>query len=611
MNIKIKKSALQNVLLNLLNEADAPPPAQSTAPAPEAPELDNAGLIAKKAAELSAGPSGSIVSGNRTFVKQDNKFFIKDIQVSTEELLALVNDETRVRLEKEIKQGAKSIGVRGDEFIQAVSRGASFESQSKGTWRDLAEIPVDTVAEFILRNDGEMSSNAPYVTGEVTATAGKHLVYRTTELMIVIPEDAKDVYIMSTQNDLNDPLGSAAQLLKSVGIIDEWSPNPIRFYELVGTGPEAGKDFALQIDEKLDLGNFNKALKGIRTGAGKFFDFLNPFEKANIEVNFKFTKFGPALVRANVFGGKGGRVQAGGLTDKDLQRLADTDYFRYETLGSPAVAEYKFKTARGAPPDPRDAKPKSDKQTYNAEQVKITIAADGAADAPDGAPNSMVRDYGFGRALWIYLKGFLEGKSAAPVEAAPTPPTESAAPVTAGGQTVDAFIAKNAGKEVCPGAAYFAHNSAVLDAAGTAYVTNLNAAIATAARGLSDSKETKLAITLVGTADPSGVKEYNTQLAEKRVDAVDTVVRDVDSLKQFFGEDPWPDDWAKYAHPASESASLRFVKAYWGFPNPDALKASISDFAKNNSISGTITEVKNQVTEAQLRAYIRRMLLNE
>ena len=608
MNIKIKKSALQNALLNLLNEADVPAVQQPSAPAE--PELDNAGLIAKKAAELSAGTSDPIVSGNRTFVKQDNKFFIKDIQVSTEELLALVNDETRVRLEKEIKQGAKSIGVRGDEFIQAVSRGASFVSQGTGTWRDLAEIPVDTVAEFILRNEGEMSREAPYVTGEVTATAGKHLVYRTTELMIVIPADAKDVYIMSTQNDLNDPLGSAKQLLTSVGIIDEWSPNPIRFYELVGTGPEAGKDFALQIDEKLDLGNFNKALKGIRTGAGKFFDFLNPFEKANIEVNFKFTKFGPALVRADVFGGKGGRVQAGGLTDKDLQRLADTDYFRYETLGSPAAAEYKFKTGQSAPPDPRDAKP-AGRRAYNAEQGKITIAADGAADAPDGAPNSMVRDYGFGRALWIYLKGFLEGKRTAPVEAAPTPPpVVTSAPVTAGRQTVAEFLEKNMGKEVCPGAAYFDFNSET-PKSGDAYVATLNAAIGAEIDKLEMGEKQVITITLVGTADPSGGKAYNSSLAMKRINAIDGKINKAASFKQSFGEDPWPAEWVEYAYPNPTSASLRFVKAYWGEPTKDSLKAAIIEFAKKNSISGTITEAKNQVTEAQLRAYIRRMLLNE
>lgn len=610
MNIKIKKSALQNVLLNLLNEAEAPavpPVTQPATSAPPAPELDSAGLIAKKAAELSAGTSGSIVSGNRTFVKQDNKFFIKDIQVSTEELLALVNDETRVRLEKEIKQGAQSIGVRGDEFIQPVSRGASFESQGKGSWVDLAEIPVDTVAEFILRNEGGMSREAPFVTGEVTATAGKHLVYRTTELMIVIPEGAKDVYIMSTQNDPNDPLGSALQLLKSTNVLAEWRANPIRFYELVGTGPEAGKDFALQIDEKFKLGNFNKALKGIRTGAGKFFDFLNPFEGSNIEVNFKFTELGPALVRADVFGGKGGRVQAGGLTDKDLQRLADTDYFRYETLGGTVAAEYKFKDRQGAPPDPRDAKPKSGKLSYSAETDKITIAPDGAGD---GSPNSMIIDYGFGRALWIFLKGFLEGKSAAPVDAAPaTTPVETFAPATAAGKTVEDFIKENAGKEVCPGAAYFDFNS-VVPKSGDTYVATLNAAIDAAIKTLA-SVSGPLPVTFVGTADPAGGTQYNTTLAEKRIDAVTVKASDkIGSFSQEFGEDPWPASWAKYVKDVPGASALRFVKAYWGQPTEAALKASIIDFAKDNS-DVKITEAKNQVSEAQLRAYIRRMLLNE
>jgi hypothetical protein len=491
-----------------------------------------------------------------------------------------------------------------------VSRGASFESQGKGTWRDLAEIPVDTVAEFILRNDGEMSSNAPYVTGEVTETAGKHLVYRTTELMIVIPKGAKDVYIMSTQNDPNDPLGSALQLLKSTNVLAEWRANPIRFYELVGTGPEAGKDFALQIDEKFKLGNFNKALKGIRTGAGKFFDFINPFEGSNIEVNFKFTEFGPALVRADVFGGKGGRVQAGGLTDKDLKRLADTDYFRYETLGGTNDTDYKFKKRFSAPPDPIDAKPKTgSSKNYAAEGTQLDIDADGRTRAysDQGLP-SMTSDYGFGRALWIFLKGFLEGKSAAPVDVVQSAEQTTQAPAAAG-QTVAEFIKQNEGQEVCPGAAYFDFNEDA-SKSDAEYVGALNAAIDKASIGLSDVSKNKLAITLVATADSSGTEKYNKTLANKRNTSITSKIKNAEVYRRSLGEDLWPADWVEYAHPAPESASLRFVKAYWGEPADDALKAAIIKFATDNS-GGKITESKNQVAEARLRAYIRRMLLNE
>lgn len=523
MNVKVSRSALENTI-KLLMEADPTGLAQE----PEG-ELDNAAKIARKVKELEDSKTPTLSVGDRTFIKQGKKFFIKDIQISTEDLLNLVKDDVRERLQKEIDKGEQSIGIRGDEFIEPVARGASFSSEGRGTWVDLAEVPVDIVAEYILRAEGDIADTAAYVSGEVTESAGKHLVYRTTELSIVIPEGSKDVYIMSTQNDPNDPLGSALQLLKSANILAEWRANPIRFYELVGKGPEPGRNFAFQIDEKMKLGGFNKALKSIRTTAGKFFDFLNPFEGANIEVNFKFTEFGPALVRANVFGGTGFRIQAGGLTDTDLARLSGTDYFRFESLDRPVDAEYNFRAGMEAPIEPSDIRNKAG-NPYFKEAGKIKVDNVGVAVNPeeDGSPkqNTLTFDYGFGRALWIYLKGYLEEKKA-PVEEPPEPVVTVSAPEPADPL---ASVKPLLDKPIIDGAVYFKFNKSGAgdyEEEPAAYINSVNSRFAELYNTIpqnyweSDAGNDKaLAVMYVGSADPKGGSDANIALAKARAETI-------------------------------------------------------------------------------------------
>ena len=588
MTLRVSRSLLEAALLNMMNEEDpaSAAPAGATPVNPPLPDpqdevqLDNAGLIAKKVEELKANKAAQISAGGRTFMRQGGKFFIKDIQITTQDLLGLLSDEAKTRVEEEIKKGAQSIGVRGDEFIDPVARGASFSSEGRGLWVDLSEVPIDVVAEYVLRDSGDIPDGAAYVTGEITETAGKHLVYRTNELAVVIPEGAKDVYIMSTQNDPNDPLGSALQLLKSVNILAEWRANPIRFYELVGTGPEVGKSFALQIDEKMKLGNFNKALKSIRTGAGKFFDFLNPFEGANIEVNFKFTELGPALVRPEVFGGKGGRIQAGGLTDKDLARLADTDYFRYENLDSPVDVEYKFKAGKVGIVDPPGAKPKnSGAETYSPERDGINITSDGTTGGQ--SPNSMIGDYGFGRALWIYLKGYLEAKESAPPVETPAPvtpmPTPAADPNKPWNDEAEKLASADL-PEVGPGAVYYVFDKAeqqVQDPAS--YVGKVVSVFEKLAVLLPSGSDPTLPIAdlkkigfyFASTADMKGETDYNTRLAGSRADAFAAMIekdRNATALVKIkpyiefhiinMGEKPWE------AHPEWENSKIKDVNRY-------------------------------------------------
>jgi hypothetical protein len=647
MTLRVSRSLLEAALLNMMNEEDSPSaeapenPAPPAAPTTPEVQLDNAGLIAKKVEELKANKAAQISAGGRTFMRQGGKFFIKDIQITTQDLLGLLSDEAKTRVEEEIKKGAQSIGVRGDEFIDPVARGASFSSEGRGLWVDLAEVPIDVVAEYVLRDSGDIPDGAAYVTGEITETAGKHLVYRTNELAVVIPEGSKDVYIMSTQNDPNDPLGSALQLLKSVNILAEWRANPIRFYELVGTGPEVGKSFALQIDEKMKLGNFNKALKSIRTGAGKFFDFLNPFEGANIEVNFKFTELGPALVRTEVFGGKGGRIQAGGLTDKDLARLADTDYFRYEDLDTPVDTEYKLK--KPAPPDPSDADPPGNPPTYSPERESIDISSDGSTGS--ATPNTMIGVYGFGRALWIYLKGYLEAKETAPPVETPAPvtpvPTPAADPNKPWNDEAEK-LADPKYPEVGTGAVYYQFDTdEQYRQEPASYIGTITALLqklagllpADANPAAPNPKLKKIGFYVASTADTLGEEEYNDKLAKTRETAFTTALKSdsnaVEAITKItpyiefypvnLGESPWKGhekDWGTDIKKNEKRYPLRLSKVFTGphENNEQAAKDAISPklvtlvTPKMEEIRSELN-LKESIDLDPLRRQIRKILL--
>ena len=641
MNVRIKKSALQNVLLNLLNEADAPatpPPEQAAAPAPAEDFEKRAGKeFSEKVRELQQMKTGDIFAvGDRKFKKKAGSFYLSGAQegLETEKLLSFVKPEFRKeigkKLAKDAKEGTGAAGVTimGNQFIDSTERSATFKlggtEGGSTVWEDMSGIPVQVIAQYYFQTEKGVefgSDQAGALAADVLGgTGANQLVYRSDELMIVIDPATSNMHIMSADFNGNDPLMAMKTLLTQIKLNDKVGDDPndksqgSNEYPGIRAGYNAylkpdgtGEKYSVPL-RNFDLGALRKAIGSVRTIFSKFVDLFNTDD---IEMNFVFSPWGPSMTRSKVFGSDAFEGGTGAMTSRAINRLRDTGLFNEEALPRAGIGTYGVRTDDRQDlvtlmPDttatPVTVTPVDGRTGVSVAGLSTSFGVKFTDDVKDTYDDTL------GDAYLLYMNGAMS--VSLPKDSAPTsPPAETSAPVTAGGQTVADFIKKNTGKEVCTGAVYFDFNSAT-PKSGDTYVTTLNTAIGAASAGLSDAKENKLAITLVGTADPSGGAAYNSTLAAKRINAIDNMVKDADSLNQSFGEDPWPAGWAKYANPNPASAALRFVKAYWGFPNPDALKASIVDFAKESS-KGAITEAKNQITETQLRAYIRRMLLNE
>ena len=163
MNIKIKKSALQNVLLNLLNEADVPavPSPEQPAEAAEDPEKRAGKEFSEKVRELQQMKTGDVFAvGDRKFKKKAGSFYLAGAQegLETEKLLSFVKPEFQKeigkKLAKDAKEGTGAAGVTimGNQFIDSTERSATFKlggtEGGSTVWEDMSGIPVQVIAQY-------------------------------------------------------------------------------------------------------------------------------------------------------------------------------------------------------------------------------------------------------------------------------------------------------------------------------------------------------------------------------------------------------------------------------------------------------------------------------
>jgi hypothetical protein len=346
MSVKIPRHLLEKAIRQALREQEA-------AAAP--PELSNEEKFKKQLAQLNASREGDTITGqDKKFVKRGGDWYLADVQQSEESLLSLVKDEFVEDLQKKIKRGATSITIKGNQFIGGgTQKSATFTKLGTGVWEDQSPVPPQIVAQYIV-----LPTEAPEFEADVSGVGGeKQWVYKQDELMIVLTNQS--LLVMATSGNQDDPLGATYNVLEKTGILSNFMDvgnarkgflgvgGPVGNYEkfarsresllkFLRTGDQPGEFYNVPL-ANLNMGDMTTAIGKARTLGAKIFDL---FTADNIKMNFTMTKFGPALERSLVMGGRKGEGGSGGISDKDVRALIETGLFREEALPNAGGGRY-------------------------------------------------------------------------------------------------------------------------------------------------------------------------------------------------------------------------------------------------------------------------------
>jgi len=637
MKVRVPYKILESVLRPLM-EADA---------VPEQKSLEQ--QFKDKVDVLNAMKDGSPFStADAKFEKRSGSWYMVSAGgrtgIDTETLLSLVRsdqvDDVRAKIEADKKSGGTTgITIQGSQFEPATTTSATFQLDN-GYWKDMTPVPVEILAQydFQMRQGVDASETAVYasvhgVTGQGPFTYTRdEIVYLITKegALYILAEGNKDNTLEATRNLITkvDPVGRIASTGRS-GIFKEKSDNAkllsmletLRKY-LPDESGESRNRFDVAIKDLKGLGELQKAIADQRTLVGKFVDLFGVNE---IEMTFVMSQWGPALMRAQVFGGRGTRGGAGGLTSSDITGLMSTGLFVESSPADANVSTYVPNVSNrqrlirsGSKASPISVTP----------QIPSGVKVDGVSgllNALQEDPKLSYKD-SFADAYFLYSNGVLTHEGASTGEEA-EPSTEAPAPAPAPeptpppGDTLDDFLRKNKNKEVVPGAAYFKFDKFNLGETDT-YVDAVTKALNEVQSKYNITTENTTQIfTIVGCTDPVGTVSYNKELATKRAEELLTKITPkmsglVTGDFAVPGESPWVGmQIAKEKNtPANDPQRelLRFAKVYWGKVTEDEATKLAKDFALKTAEekSVTLNERKSSLAESQLRAHIRRILLN-
>ncbi len=584
-----------SLLKKLLFEADEAAPA----PAAEQPQQTDDEKFKKQVAELNSAAEGATITGqDKKFVKKGSDWYIADVQLSADDLLSLIRDEMKDSVKKTLDKAPNSITIKGDQFIGGgTQKAATFVSLGNGVWEDQTPVPMQILAQYIVLPE----STAPFEADISGPGGAKPLVYKQDELMIVI--DRNDMFVMSTSGNQNDPLGATYNFLEKTGMLTNFTDVGAARKGFLGTGGKTSDiekklktletlskllktdgDFIDVPMSKLNLGDLTKAIGKSRTLTGKIGDV---FTGANIKMNFTFSRFGPALQRSFVVGGRKGKGGGGALSSADIETIKATQLFREEDLPRAGQGDYvvtiKNKNLIAA--------------TDNKADGTLTVSDQGVVNC---APElTFIEALGSGKvttfadAFFIYLYGLANLKAAAPAPAAPAEP-----PTVQTGKTPSTPADGDAVGGSESGAAFFKFDkSDLLDDVDKSenYIKMVREELQnTGAKS----------VTVIGTADVKGADPYNLSLSRKRaefiVSKLKTDFKDTTFNTLGVGEVPYAED-----QNANEKTRTfqRYAKVYYGNLAQDAAEKLASKFTLK--IAGSVTE---SAALQEIRLQIRKLL---
>jgi len=639
MSVKIPRRLLESVIRQSLREQDEVPAGT------EAPQqaLSNEEKFKKQLAMLNAAKEEAVVTGqDRKFVKRGGDWYLADVQLSEESLLGLVKDEFIEDLQKKIKRGATSITVRGDQFIGGgTQKSATFVKKGTGVWEDQSPVPPQIVAQYIALPD-----ESPEFEADVSGVGGeKQWVYKQEELMVVITEQR--LLVMATSGNQDDPLGATANMLEKTGILsnfkdvgkprtgplglggpkgdfEKFANSRETLLKFLKVGDQPGEFYNVPL-ANLNMGDLTKAIGKARTLGAKVFDL---FTADNIKMNFTMTKFGPALERSLVLGGRKGEGGSGGISDKDVRALIETGLFREEALPNAGGGRYSVNLdpksqKRIVPNDDETSDPKGSLEVTQLGDVKFTPPI---SYVPEIEKYTSSEIGTFADAFLLYSEGLVAKQAVEQLSQTVAPQPPAAAPGTAASEPPAAETPLG----VAGGAVFFKFNSVDYedDVKAERYIRTVVDSLKREDIEAIKKKFPDVVYTIVATASTEGSDQYNVELSKKRAEKVvariraivgsDSDISELSYATRPVGEAPYKDVHNKLTK--EQSTYQRFVKLYWGPIDNANAEVLAKDFA-NTIASGqnpNIPEYLNTLPPKpanesrqmqEIRRHIRKILL--
>jgi len=596
MIVKVSMSLLKKLLF----EAD------TAAPATEQPQQTDDEKFKQQVAELNSAAEGATIPGqDKKFVKKGSDWYIADVQLSADDLLSLISDEMKDSVKKVLDKAPNSITIKGDQFIGGgTQKAATFVKLGNGDWEDQTPVPMQILAQYIVLPE----STAPFEADISGPSGTKPLVYKQDELMIVI--DRNEMFVMSTSGNQNDPLGATYNFLEKTGMLTNFTDVGAARKGFLGTGgkitntdklvkqresllkflktDDTSGDFIDVPMSKLNLGDLTKAIGKSRTLAGKLGDV---FTGANVKMNFTFSRFGPALQRSLVVGGRKGKGGGGALSSADVKEIIATQLFREEELPQAGQGDYVVTIKDLIVPANSEEGGVPERSLRVTDKGRVFCSPEityiGSMNA--GSVST------FADAFFIYLNGLVKIEAAAPAQAplaartvvqAGTSPSKPADGVAVGGPN--------------SGAAFF-----VFDKSNQTVDVDKNDSDEYIKMVIAElEKAGAVSVTVIGTADVKGNDADNTSLSLQRaqflVNKMNKTLTNLKFTALGVGEVPYTKD-----QDANEQTRTfqRYAKVYYGkLEQPAAVKLA-SEFTQK--IAGSVTE---SAELQEIRLQIRKLL---
>ena len=626
-------------------------------------------------------------------------------------------EDIAAKIEKDKKSGYNlGVTIRGDQFVGGgAAKSATFDKKETGLYLDNTVIPTEIIAQYWfeeVQGNTDMGTIAASLMGEQGVQAKAFI---RDEFAYVLQDS--DLYILGTGNQ-NNPLEATRNLLEKLGkgiggtnrlsVLEEAGAtgsapatpapdqgNKSNTLQRIGAGikkgagaaaagikkgaeaaadaavytnyekdattllsyrqylnPDSQKTFALKIDDLQGLGELRDKIKASRTLAGKFFDL---FSADDIKMTFVITQWGPAFVRKQMFGTRGGANIRGAMSRDDIKAFEDTGLFR-EMILPQMDTQVSYVAKAGVATDYTKA-PKEDievKLDYVGIRQGFTVSGIEAIESLRRKDFDEAFKPTFADAYFLFYPPGAGNKKVIDLKGAPPPAPEPEATAPAAPEP--------------PPDPWNDYNKAVEDALGGGYAElgggyftfpfdkstdptpepgDYLAVVNDAFRLITDkipqgenldaSSAKKFQIFVVGTADPVGEPKTNDKLSAARVKTFadrlatyGTVKTQLDKLKVTdnnankqlakltplsLGEEPWKErdeDWGakdrkKYNDDAR--APLRIAKLFIGpfDAAPDAAKEQISKLLMDKA--KTLEQLKETVDLDPLRRQIRKILL--
>jgi hypothetical protein len=624
-------------------------------------------------------------------------------------------EDIAAKIEKDKKSGySLGVTIRGDQFAGGgADKSATFSHDKTGLYKDLTLIPAEIVAQYWFEEvQGETDMGA--IAASIIGASGVQVqAFVVDELAYVL--DGSDLYIVWTGNQDNpllathnllesvDPagrIGGTNRILKEAKLREAPAeapadvavasaadarkganpPKPGFFRSTkaaIGKGIDAVGDAAkytsmekdtttlksyrdylntddnqrtlgMRINDLRGLGDLRDKISQSRSLAGKFFDLFNADD---IKMRFVITQWGPAFVREQMFGTRGGSNVRGGLSPADMQAFGDTGLFREMTLRkmnqtAEYIAKAGLKSSYIASPA-QDAPVKLDYIDVRS-GFEVTGIQDVIVVKKDSGFEEVFENK-FSDAFFLY---FPPGQSNKIIDLKGAPPPAPEATASATPEPLpDPWKDYNEEVKRALGGGYaelgdgyftFPFNrSDNPTPVEEDYLTKVYRAMADITdkipKEVKDfTKAKKFQIFFIGTADPVGGNKENADLSTARVKTFTDKITNLKTVDDQFkklnvkatddtnlakvttlslGEEPWKEKdstWGaanRSVYTDAERAPLRIAKLFIGPFDGDetAAKAEISKLLMDKA--KTLPDLRESVDLDPLRRQIRKILL--